>query len=169
LLYVLLAPTKGAALDTNPERWGFGVDAGVWAGMVGYKVRPTFAANLDYYVDRAFSVGPMVLVAPSSDPTQYAFAGVLRYHYRTRLGNIVPLVGLGLVHADYQTRSSTSYYIPLGMSFEYPLTKKLAFSTTGLFNLHNLFDHDQMSGTVLFGLRYGGPSPTRARRFGFAP
>lgn len=158
----LLVAGEGLALtlDRNPERWGFGVDAGLWGATVDGNVRPAFGANLDYYVDRAFSVGPMVLFSTGKDLTEFAMAGVVRYHWRTPIGNIVPFTGLGFVRADWKDRSSTSHYVPIGLSFEYQLTKKLALSTTGIFNLHYLFapTQDEKSATLLFGLRYGGPT-----------
>ena len=156
--------------DRNPERWGFGADLGLWGGTVDGNLRPALAGNVDYYLDRAFSVGPMVLLSPSGDLTEFALAGVGRYHYRTQIGNIVPFIGLGIIHASWEDQSSTSYYIPIGLSLEYQLTKKLAVSATGILNLHHLFPDtpDNKSGTMLIGLRYGGPS-SRSRRFGFAP
>jgi len=42
------------------HRWGFGTDLGFTSGTVNGTVF-TLGFNADYYVDRAFSVGPMLL------------------------------------------------------------------------------------------------------------
>src|ERR1044072_3233378 len=94
---VLLAATLAHGQEAN--RWGFGTDLGVTAGTVNDTVF-TLGFNADYYLDRAFSAGPMVLISPIGDLTQIAIAGVGRYHIRAGSMRFVPFAGLGLVHAD---------------------------------------------------------------------
>lgn len=147
--------------------WGFGSDIGFWAGTVDDTV---FALSFqaDYYLDPAFSLGPMMLLAPTGDLTEIAFAGVARYHFRTGPFNIVPLAGIGFVHADLDRGSGpgrvdsndTSHFIPLGLSLEYQLARKLALATTLLVNLHDLTQDppagdDRTSVALMFGMRFG--------------
>ena len=147
--------------------WGFGSDVGFVSGSVDGTV---FALNLnlDYYLDRAFSFGPMLQLVPGSDLTQVAVAGVARYHFRTDFVNIVPFAGIGFIHADLNRGSGpgrvdtndTSHYIPLGVTFEYQLTRKLALANTVMLNLHDLnldppVGRDRTSVAVLFGVRFG--------------
>ncbi len=161
---VVAGPEVGLAQD---NKWGFGADVGFLSGTVDNTV---FALSLsaDYYFDPAFSVGPMVLLAPAGDLTQVAFAGVARYHFRLQSFNIVPFAGVGFVHASLERGSGpgridtndTSYYIPLGITAEYQATRKLAFATTLMFNLHNLsmdppVGRDTLDIAVLFGFRFG--------------
>jgi hypothetical protein len=148
-------------------RWGFGTDIGLWTGTTNNTV---FAVgfNLDYYLDPAFSFGPMLIITPVGDLTQIAMAGVARYHIRLRSFNIVPFAGLGLVHADLDRgtgpgridKNDTSHFIPLGIAAEYQLGPKIALSTTLMINLHDLnldppVGQDDNSVALMFGMRFG--------------
>jgi len=161
---VMSAVERGEAQE---NRWGVGTDVGFISGSVDGTV---FALNfnLDYYLDRAFSFGPMLQLVPSGDLTQIAMAGVARYHFRFDAVNVVPFAGIGFVHASLERGSGpgsvdtndTSHYIPLGVTFEYQLARKLALASTVMLNLHNLnmdppLGRDSTSVTVLFGFRFG--------------
>jgi hypothetical protein len=161
---VVAAVEPGEAQDKG---WGVGTDLGFISGSVDGTV---FALNfnLDYYLDRAFSFGPMLQLVPGGDLTQVAVAGVARYHFRTGAVNIVPFAGIGFVHASLERGSGpgsldtndTSHYIPLGVTFEYQLAKKLALANTVMVNLHDLnldppIGLDRKSVAVLFGFRFG--------------
>ena len=166
LLSVSVAPSILTAQETQ-HRWGFGTDVGFTSGTVNGTVF-TLGFNGDYYVDRAFSVGPMLLLSPLGDLTQIALAGVARYHVRTGALNLVPFAGLGLIHADLDRgngpgridRNDTSWYVPIGVSAEYPVNPKLAFASTLIVNLHDInlqpsLEKDHTSVSLLFGLRFG--------------
>ncbi len=164
-----------ACLAGNPDStraqdsgWGFGTDVGFIAGTTNDTV---FALNFqaDYYMAKEFSIGPMFQWVPAGDLKQYAFAGAFRYHYHANdRFNIVPFAGIGLIHADLDTvrngtridRNDTSHYIPIGVSFEYQATPRLAFSNTIMVNLHDInmspsLQRDSTSVSVLFGMRFG--------------
>jgi hypothetical protein len=161
---VVAAVEPGEAQDKG---WGVGTDLGFISGSVDGTV---FALNfqLDYYLDRAFSFGPMLQLVPSGELTQVAVAGVARYHFRTGAVNIVPFAGIGFIHASVERGSGpgrldtndTSHYIPLGVTFEYQLAKKLALASTVMLNLHDLnldppIGRDRTSVAVMFGFRFG--------------
>jgi hypothetical protein len=148
-------------------KWGFGTDVGFWTGTTNDTVF-ALGFNLDYYLDPAFSVGPMLLLAPVGDLTQIGIAGVARYHIRLRSINFVPFAGLGLLHADMDRgtgpgridKNDTSHFIPLGISAEYQLAPKIALSSTLMINLHDLnldppVGKDTNSIALLFGMRFG--------------
>ncbi|MGH7167270.1 MAG: hypothetical protein ACREII_01935, partial [Nitrospiraceae bacterium] len=65
---VMVAVEPGEAQE---NRWGVGTDVGFISGSVDGTV---FALNfnLDYYLDRAFSFGPMLQLVPGGDLTQIA-------------------------------------------------------------------------------------------------
>lgn len=171
LLAILAAGIAVSAprAHADEQRWGFRSDLGFTAGTVNGTVF-TMAFSGDYYVDRNFSVGPMMQISPMGDLFQVSFAGVGRYHFRLDNGiNIVPLMGFGLVHADLDRgsgpgridRNDTSWYIPLGASLEYQTAHNLALTSTLIFNLHNidlspsLPERDRTSVALLFGFRFG--------------
>lgn len=148
--------------------WGFGTDVGFISGTTNSTV---FALNFqaDYYFAKEFSIGPMFQWVPVGDLKQYAFAGAFRYHYQVAdRFNIVPFAGIGFIHANLDTirngvsidRNDTSYYLPIGVSFEYQATPRLAFSNTIMVNLHDInmspdLSRDTTSVSVLFGMRFG--------------
>ena len=168
LMIVLLNVVPSALYAQEPQnRWGFGTDLGFTSGTVNGTVF-TLGFHADYYVDRAFSVGPMLLLSPVGDLTQIAAAGVARYHLRAGSLNVVPFAGLGLIHADLNRgsgpgridRNDTSWYIPIGISAEYPVNPRLAFASTLIVNLHDinlqpLIEQDHTSVSLLFGIRFG--------------
>lgn len=157
-----------AYAQADERRWGFGSDLGLTAGTVNGTVF-TMGFNADYYIDRNFSVGPMMQISPMGDLFQIAFAGVGRYHFRLNNGiNLVPFSGIGLLHADLDRgtgpgridRNDTSWYIPIGVSLEYQASSTVALSSTLLVNLHDinlspsLRENDTTSVALLFGFRF---------------
>jgi hypothetical protein len=171
LLAILAAGVVVAApqAQADEHRWGFGSDLGLTSGTVNGTVF-TLAFSGDYYVDRNFSIGPMMQISPMGDLFQISFAGVGRYHFRLNNGiNLVPFTGIGLIHADLDRgtgpgridRNDTSWYIPIGLSVEYQATHNLALSSTLMVNLHDinlspsLSENDHTSVTLLFGFRFG--------------
>jgi len=163
LVLALLAGSQEPA-QAEEKGWGFGTDLGFISGTVNNTV---FALNFqaDYYLAKEFSIGPMFQWVPAGDLKQYAFAGAARYHYQVNNKfNVVPFAGIGFIHADLSSstvnRNDTSYYIPLGVSFEYQATPKLAFSNTIMVNLQDINfspdpQRDTTSVSVLFGMRFG--------------
>jgi hypothetical protein len=157
-----------AHAQVDEQRWGFGSDLGLTAGTVNGTVF-TMGFNADYYIDRNFSVGPMMQISPMGDLFQISFAGVGRYHFRlNNVINLVPFSGIGLLHADLDRgtgpgridRNDTSWYIPIGVSLEYQASSNIALSSTLIVNLHDinlspsLRENDQTSVALLFGFRF---------------
>lgn len=155
--------------QADDNRWGFGSDLGLTSGTVNGTVF-TLAFSGDYYIDRNFSIGPMMQITPMGDLFQISFAGVARYHFRLNNGiNLVPFTGIGLIHADLDRgtgpgridRNDTSWYIPIGLSVEYQVVHNIALSSTLIVNLHDinlapsLPEKDQTSVALLFGFRFG--------------
>ncbi|HET6675875.1 MAG TPA: hypothetical protein VFG71_11065 [Nitrospiraceae bacterium] len=150
------------------NRWGFGTDLGVWTGTTDGSVF-ALGLHLDYYLDHNFSFGGLTLFTPAGDLTQVGIAGAAKYHLRFPNGvNLVPFVGLGLIHADLDRgrgagridRNDTSHFIPLGLSLEYQVGPTIAFSSTLMVNPHHItlsppVPDDSTSVALLFGIRWG--------------
>jgi hypothetical protein len=166
-LTCLVALVSPAHADDN--RWGFGTGLGFTSGTVNNTVF-TLGFNFDYYIDRNFSIGPLMQISPMGDLFQIAFAGVGRYHFRFNNGvNLVPFAGIGLIHADLDKgtgpgridRNDTSWFIPIGMSLEYQVVHNMALTSTLQVNLHDINlapsipDKDSTSITLLFGFNWG--------------
>jgi hypothetical protein len=151
------------------NRWGVGTDVGFVAGSVNDTVF-NLGFNVDYYLDRNFSVGPMMQITPTGDLFQISFAGVAKYHLRFSNGiNLVPFTGFGLIHVGLDRgtglgridESDTSWYIPVGASLEYQIVHNIAVASTVIVNLHSidlspsLPEKDNNSVALMFGLRWG--------------
>ena len=171
LLAILATGTIVGAPHARADepRWGFGSGLGLTSGTVNGTVF-TLAFSGDYFLDRNFSVGPMMQISPMGDLFQISFAGVARYYFRLNNGiNLVPFTGIGLIHADLDRgtgpgsidRNDTSWYIPIGASLEYQATHNIALTSTLIVNLHDidlspsLSENDTTSVAVLFGFRFG--------------
>jgi hypothetical protein len=163
-LGLLVLPVRAEA-----NSWGFGSDLGFTAGTVNGTVF-NLGFNADYYVDRNFSFGPMMQIAPTGDLFQISFAAAAKYHLRLDSGiNIVPFTGIGLIHnsLDQGTgpgqidESNTSWYIPIGVSLEYQVAHNVALASTVIVNIHDtdmtpaLSEADNTSVALMFGFRWG--------------
>lgn len=151
------------------NRWGFGSGLGFTSGTVNGTVF-NLAFSGDYYLDRNFSVGPLMQISPMGDLFQISFAGVGRYYFRLNNGiNLVPFTGFGMTHVDLDRgtgpgaidRNDTSWYIPIGVSLEYQATHNVALTSTLIVNLYDinlspsLSENDTTSIGMLFGFRFG--------------
>jgi hypothetical protein len=164
LLWLALQPRPVQAGE-----WGFGSDLGLMTGTVNDTVF-NLGFNLDYYPDRNFSFGPLMQITPMGDLFQISFAGVAKYHWRLNNSiNLVPFTGFGLLHVDLDKgtgpgridRNDTSWYIPIGVSLEYQVTRNIALASTLIVNLHDINltpsieEHDHTSVSLMFGFRWG--------------
>ncbi len=167
---ILVAGTAVFASQAHADenRWGFGSGLGFTSGTVNGTVL-NLAFSGDYFLDRNFSVGPLMQISPTGDLFQISFAGVGRYYFRLNNGiNLVPFTGIGLIHSDLDRgagpgridRNDTSWYIPIGASLEYQASHNVALTSTLIVNLHDInlspsySGHDKTSVALLFGFRF---------------
>lgn len=165
LAFLSIVPIAPGGAHAQESRIGFTTDLGLLQGAPdGSHFAMSF--GLDYYVDPSFSFGMMTLFTPASSLNTYAFAGVAKYHIRFDRVTLVPFAGIGFIHMNLDraapTRiddSSTSHWIPIGVSAEYTVSDKIALSSTLMVNLHrirlNPVDRDDTSLALLFGVHFG--------------
>ena len=105
LLWVCLFMGPAQAEDNH---WGFGSDHGLTTGTVDGTVF-NLGFNIDYYLDRNFSFGPMMQITSTGDLFHISFAGVGKYNLRFTNGiNLVPFTGIGLIHTSLDRGMSAS-------------------------------------------------------------
>ena len=121
------------------------------------------ALNGDYYLDRNFSVGPLIQLAFSGDLTQFGLSLQGKYTFDLA-GNpgLKPHFqgGLGFINSDLDgpgNGSDTSFLVPLGAGFEYKLAENISASSTLLLNFTGLTLGTKDASNSLawyFGLRF---------------
>ena len=121
------------------------------------------ALNGDYYLNRHFSVGPLIQLAFSGDLTQFGLSLQGKYTFDL-VGNpgLKPHFqgGLGFINSDLDGvggSSDTSFLVPIGAGLEYKLTENISASSTMLLNFTGLnFVTKDASNSLAwyFGLRF---------------
>ena len=170
ILVFLLSPLFFTLPAQGQEsRWGLGSNLGFTSGTVNGTVF-TLGLNPDYYLDRNFSIGPMMQITPTGDLFQISFSGVARFRFRLDNNwNLVPYTGIGFIHVDLDRgsgpnkidRNDTSWMIPIGLTLEYQATHNMALTSTIQVNLHDinlspsLSQNDHTSVAALFGFSWG--------------
>jgi len=102
--------------------------------------------NGDYFLDRNFSVGPLIQLALTDDLTQFGFTLQGKYHINLAGNpNLRPHLqgGLGFVFADLdlpplRDDSDTSFLVPVGGGFEYRITPNVSATSLFLLNFTGL-------------------------------
>lgn len=135
MLLVLAAP--GFAEDIpGVGSWSAGAEAGAQARTIGgtaFLMRG-YAA---YRVAPRVSTGAMAFASSASGLTEYAAAGIARFHISAGSLNVVPFAGVGMMSADYQDDWSSGLYVPVGVTVEKAMNGSL-FTGTLLVNVHHL-------------------------------
>jgi hypothetical protein len=123
------------------------------------------AFNGDYFLDRNFSVGPLIQFVLNDDLTQIGFSLQGKYHINLAGNpNLRPHLqgGLGFVFADLDLPgggddSDTSFLAPIGGGVEYRIARNVSASSTLLLNFTGLSIRGAVDKNALawyFGLRF---------------
>ena len=142
------------AADPAPGAWTGGAALGFLGNTAD---RTAFAMNLNVerFINRSFSVGPLLQFGVTGDLTQIGVSGQVKYWLDlSKALKLTAQGGLGFVHTDFRG-SDTSFLVPIGVGFDYALSKNV--SATAIFLL-NFTDIDTGFGTrphVMPGLTFG--------------
>ena len=114
--------------------------------------------HADRFVHRNVSFGPLLQLGFTEDLTQVGFSGQSKYWIdlpdTDNRARLVLQAGIGFVHADYR-RDDTSWLIPLGIGFDYAVTKTVSLTTTFLLNFTDLETGPGTHTNVMPGLTFG--------------
>ena len=144
------------AADPTPGRW----TGGGGLGFLGNTADGTaFAMNLnaETFINRSFSVGPLLQLGVTGDLTQIGVSGQVKYWVDlSSIAEGLKLTaqgGLGFVYTDY-----ASFLIPIGAGLDYSLSNTVSATATFLLNFTDVDpgfrpDADIMPG-LTFGLRF---------------
>jgi len=116
--------------------WSAGAEAGAQARTIGGTafIMRGYAA---YHVAPRISTGAMAFASSASGLTEYAAAGIARFHIPAGSMSVVPFAGVGLMSADYQDDWGNGLYVPMGVTVEKAMSGSI-FTGTLLVNVHHL-------------------------------
>lgn len=154
MLLVLAGP--GFAEDLpGVGTWSAGAEAGAQARTIGGTafVMRGYAA---YRVAPRISTGAMAFASSASGLTEYAAAGIARFHIPAGSVTVVPFAGVGMMSAEYEDDWGSGLYVPVGVTVEKTMNGSL-FTGTLLVNVHQLkFDvgpgQDRGSVSLMIGV-----------------
>jgi opacity protein-like surface antigen len=165
LLSVALPSLPAQARQNDADRTGwysFGAAMGLQTGTAD---STAFALGLygDYYINRRFSIGPLLQMGLTEDLFHVGLTGQAKYTFEVAgLPELKPHVqgGIGFIHADLDRRGSgaekdTSFLMPIGIGVEYKITDSIWLDNTFLFNFSNLDVRDEkFFFSWLIGLKF---------------
>ena len=139
---------------------------GVWTGgaavgFLGNTADATaFAMNLNVerFFNRSFSVGPLLQFGVTGDMTQIGASGQVKYWMNlSRELKLTAQGGVGFVHTDFRG-NDTSFLIPIGVGFDYALSRNVSATSTFLLNITDVDtgfnNHHHVMPGLTFGLRF---------------
>ena len=114
--------------------------------------------NLDYFLNRDVSVGPLFQLAATGDLSQVGFSGQGKFwidlagvEHRAKL---TLQGGIGFLNSDL-VQSDTSWLIPVGIGLDYKLNPKISLTTTFLLNFTDIETGRRKDAHVMPGLTFG--------------
>lgn len=143
--------------DLSPDRqWTVGSHAGIQVKTVVGNVF-TMGIHASHKVHPKYSIGVLGNVSSGVDLTEYGMALTGWNHMSWNQFNIVPFIGIGAMYADWAGATNTAYYVPAGVTLEYPWNGTV-FTGTAQMNLHGIkWDdpegRDRGSLSFMLGLR----------------
>ena len=140
LALAALGRPPAEAADPKAGTWTFGAALGFLSDTPD---GTAFALNghADGFIDRKFSVGPLLQLAATGDLAQIGLSGQAKYWIdipgtENRL-KVTVQGGIGFVHAAFRD-DDTSWLIPVGAGADYRLTDTLNITGTFLLNFTDL-------------------------------
>lgn len=131
---------RADAADPKAGAWTFGAALGFIADTPD---GTAFAVNghVDRFIDRRFSVGPLLQLGATGDLAQIGLSGQAKYWIdipgtEDRL-KVVVQGGIGFIHAAFRD-DDTSWLIPIGAGADYKLADGLNITGTFLLNFTDL-------------------------------
>jgi hypothetical protein len=141
--------------DLGPGRWTGGAGAGF---LTNTPDGVEFAANghVDYFLARSVSVGALGQFAGGGNDSIFGVSAQLKYWWdipgtRSR-AKLVIQGGIGFVYADIDDADSGaadtdgSFLIPVGVGFDYAVTRRVAVTAELVLNFTSLGDTVRVQG-----------------------
>ena len=148
-------PAYADVPSAKPGQWSGGAGVGFLAGTPD-GIEFALGGHADYLVTSPFSVGPLVQFAGGGNDLVLGVSAQAKYWWSipgTRgLARVVVQGGIGFVWADIEDSDSgaagtyTSFLIPLGVGFDYAVTRTVAVTVDFVLNLTSLGENARVGG-----------------------
>src|SRR5437879_6792607 len=94
--------------------------------------------NVERFLNRSFSVGPLLQFGVTGNLTQIGVSGQVKYWVNlSKALKLTAQGGLGFMHTDVPG-SGTSLLVPLGVGFDYALNRNVSATATFLLNFTDI-------------------------------
>ena len=156
LTFSLVASCGGEyaeAADPTPGRWTGGGGLG-FLGNTEDGAAFAMNLNVETFINRSFSVGPLLQLGVTGDLTQIGVSGQVKYWVDlSSIAEGLKLTaqgGLGFVYTDY-----ASFLIPIGAGLDYSLSNTVSATATFLLNFTDVNPGFRPGADIMPGLTFG--------------
>jgi len=131
------------AAEPTPGAWTGGAALG-FLGNTDDRTAFAMNLNVERFLNRSFSVGPLLQFGVTGNLTQIGVSGQVKYWVNlSKALKLTAQGGLGFMHTDVPG-SGTSLLVPLGVGFDYALNRNV--SATATFDGHPRRDRHAAPG-----------------------
>jgi hypothetical protein len=175
-LAILWTPAYADVNDLRPGMWSGGGGIGFMGNTPDGAAEFAFNGHADYFMSRNFSLGPLAQYAGAGDDFMFGLSAQARYWWdipgSRNLAKLVFQGGIGFIRAGIKSSelagaadTFTSFLIPIGVGYDYTVSKNLAVTADFLLNFTSLGDtvrvggrefdfHTNVMPALYFGLRF---------------
>jgi len=141
------------AAEPTPGAWTGGAALG-FLGNTDDRTAFAMNLNVERFLNRSFSVGPLLQFGVTGNLTQIGVSGQVKYWLNlSKALKLTAQGGLGFMHTDVPG-SGTSLLVPLGVGFDYALNRNVSATATFLLNFTDI-NTSVTSPHVMPGLTFG--------------
>ncbi|WP_447978432.1 outer membrane beta-barrel protein [Candidatus Nitrospira bockiana] len=164
----------GEVIDLQAGRWSGGAGLGFMGNTPDGAVDFAFKGHADYFIAPNLSIGPLGQYAGAGNDFLFGLSAQAKYWWAIPGDNRAKVVfqgGLGFVRAGIKDRdsgiadTSASFLLPIGVGFDYAVTKQLAVTADFLLNFTSLGRtyraggrevdlHTNVMPALYFGIRF---------------
>ena len=132
--------------DLKVGQWSGGTAIGFLGHTIDRGVDFAFKGNLDYFLTKQFSVGPMGQYVGAG--SQFIFGLTVQAKYwwdipgSHSLSKLVAQGGIGFARGGTDLGTTTSFLIPLGIGLDHTISERVALTADFILNLTSLGDND---------------------------
>lgn len=140
--------------DLKAGQWSGGTAIGFLGHTIDRGVDFAFKGNLDYFLTKQFSVGPMGQYIGAG--SQFIFGLTVQAKYwwdipgSHGLTKLVAQGGIGFARGGTDLGTTTSFLIPLGIGLDHTVSERVALTADFILNLTDLGDNSVRANNTTY-------------------